>query len=244
MDNITTDTLEVEGQGKRYTVSFVNSNNAKYHLLEILFGRAYTLPKIQTLKPARIIDVGANVGASAIFFRHSYPDVPIVCYEPAVANLRFLTVNAKQAEPIQVIPCGLADREGFARLYHGKLFQLQNSIYQGPEVDSNNYEEIKLLDASTELKSQIVPGTLLKIDTEGCELEILRSIASCLKDLAIIFLEFHSESERREIDKILEATHTLFSGKITDPHRGTLGYISSDSLRHDPNITLLEIRHS
>jgi hypothetical protein len=105
------------------------------------------------------------------------------------------------------------------------------------------YEEIQLLDAREELSSRIIPGTLLKMDTEGCELEILRSITSRLNDLAIIFLEFHSESQRREIDRILEATHTLFSGKITDPHRGTLGYIHSATLQQHPDITWLEIRH-
>lgn len=238
-----TDTLEVEGQGKRYTVSFSNSHNARDHLLEVLFGNAYPLPRSATLKPTQIIDIGANVGASAIFLRHNYPSVPIVCYEPAAENLEFLRENAKQAEPIEIVPCGLAGRDGSARLYHGKMFQLQNSIYQNPEIDSTDYEEIKLLDAGTELSSRIVPGTLLKMDTEGCELEILTSITSRLNDLAIIFLEFHSESERREIDKLLETTHTLFSGKITDPHRGTLGYIHTDTLRQHPDITWLEIRN-
>lgn len=235
------DTIEVEGQGKRYTVSFYNAHNVRDHLLEVLFGNAYVLPKSATLKPTQIIDVGANVGASAIFLRHNYPNVPIVCYEPAVDNLAFLRVNAKQAEPVEIVPCGLAERSGTTRLYHGKLYQLQNSIYPNRETNENDYEEIQLLEAGKELASRIVPGTLLKMDTEGCELEILRSITSRLNDLAIIFLEFHSESERREIDRILERTHTLFSGKITDPHRGTLGYINSEILRQHPDIVWLEI---
>lgn len=238
-----TDTIEIEGQGKRYAVSFPNSHNARDHLLEVLFGNAYPLPKSGTWRPKRIIDIGANVGAAAIYLRHNYPNVPIVCYEPAVDNLAFLRLNAKQAEPIEIVPCGLAERAGKARLYHGTLYQLQNSIYPNRETDSSTYEEIQLREAGKELESRIIPGTLLKMDTEGCELEILRSITSRLNDLAIIFLEFHSESERREIDRILEATHTLFSGKITDPHRGTLGYIHSETLREHIDITWLEIRH-
>ena len=243
MESGQADTIEVEGQGKRYTVTFSNSHNVRDHLLEVLFGNAYVLPRSGTLKPKQIIDVGANVGASAIFLRHNYPTVPIVCYEPAVDNLAFLRLNAKQAEPIEIVPCGLAERSGTARLYHGVLFQLQNSIYPSRETDSSTYEEIQVLEAGKELESRIVPGTLLKMDTEGCELEILRSITNRLNDLAIIFLEFHSESERREIDRILESTHTLFSGKITDPHRGTLGYIHSETLRQHPDISWLEIRH-
>ena len=241
MDTGHVDTIDVEGQGKRYAVSFSNFHNVRDHLLEVLFGNAYVLPKSATLKPTQIIDVGANVGASAIYLRHNYPHVPIVCYEPAVDNLAFLRLNAKQAEPIEIVPCGLAAEGGSSRLYHGKLYQLQNSIYPNRETNENDYEEIQLLEAGKELASRIVPGTLLKMDTEGCELEILRSITSRLNDLAIIFLEFHSESERREIDRILEGTHTLFSGKITDPHRGTLGYIHSDTLRQHPDIMWLEI---
>jgi len=244
MNTTQTDTIEVEGKGKRYTVSFSNSYNARDHLLEILFGRAYALPKSSTLKPTLIIDVGANVGASVIFLRHSYPDVPIVCYEPAAHNLAFLRLNVRQVEQVEVVPYGLAERSGTTRLYHGKLHQLQNSIYQSREVDSDTYEEIQLLDAGKELASRIVPGALLKMDTEGCELEILRSVAPRLNDLALIFLEFHSESARREIDRILESTHTLFSGKIIDPHRGTLGYINTETLRQHPDIISLEIPHS
>jgi len=243
VDTEKAETIELEGHGKRYTVSFCNSYNAQDHLLEVLFGHAYALPRSATLKPTRIIDVGANVGAAAIFFRHNYPNVPIVCYEPAAENLKFLRANAKQVQPIEIVQCGLADRDGSTRLYHGKLHQLQNSIYPNRETDLSVYEEIQLLDAREELSSRIIPGTLLKMDTEGCELEILRSITSRLNDLAIIFLEFHSESQRREIDRILEATHTLFSGKITDPHRGTLGYIHSATLQQHPDITWLEIRH-
>ena len=41
--------------------------------------------------------------------------------------------------------------------------------------------------------------TIIKIDTEGCELEILDSIKTFFNQLQVIYLEFHSEKDRIRI---------------------------------------------
>src|SRR5262249_34513158 len=67
---------------------------------------------------------------------------------------------------------------------------------------------------------------ILKIDTEGCERSILGSIRSRLTDIRVIYLEYHSDDDRRWIDALLTATHILSRGHVLHEHRGELCYVS------------------
>jgi FkbM family methyltransferase len=242
MNNHLEGVISVEGQGKKYNVAFPDSSNARGHLLKVLSGEAYGLPEVGTFRPTQIIDIGANVGAAAIFFQHSFPGVPIMCYEPAQENLAYLKRNLSQIPHTEIFECGLSDRDGVTRLFHGKLQCLQHSIHPSVEVDQSDFEIIQLRDAATELLPKLRPGTLLKIDTEGCEMEILRAVAQELKNIAVIYLEYHSEQQRRDIDAILTPTHCLLSSNALQVHRGNVAYISNDAIAGNPYIGRLEVR--
>lgn len=234
--------ISVEGQGKKYNVAFPDCSNARGHLLKVLSGEAYVPPETGTFRPTQIIDIGANVGAATIFFQHRYPGLPIVCYEPAQENLSYLKRNLSQIPNTEIVECGLSDRDGTERLFHGKLQCLQHSIHPSIEVDQSDFELIRLRDAATELPQKLIAGALMKIDTEGCEMEILRSVAPKLKDISLIYVEYHSEQQRREIDTILAPTHSLLSSNALQVHRGNVAYISNESLVAHPYIGRLEVR--
>lgn len=242
MNNHREGVISVEGEGKKYNVVFPDRSNARDHLTKVLSGEAYILPEPGTFRPTQIIDVGANIGAATIYFQHCFPGVPIVCYEPARENLTYLKRNLSQIPNIEIIECGLSNREGTTQLFHGKLYCLQHSIHPSIEVDQSDFELILLRDAATELPQKLLPGALLKIDTEGCEIDVLRSIAPELKHVALIYLEYHSEQQRREIDAILVPTHCLLSSNALQVHRGNVAYISNEALAAHPYIGRLEIR--
>jgi len=67
---------------------------------------------------------------------------------------------------------------------------------------------------------------VLKIDTEGSEVEILESLRPYLPYVGILMIEFHSEKDRRNIDALLE-THVLFNANICQPNLGIVKYINS-----------------
>jgi hypothetical protein len=70
---------------------------------------------------------------------------------------------------------------------------------------------------------------VLKVDTEGCELAILRSIAALLPSIPVIYLEYHSDDDRREIDRMLGDTHVVVAGHVFQIHRGELTYVARDA---------------
>jgi hypothetical protein len=77
-------------------------------------------------------------------------------------------------------------------------------------------------------KLRIAEADIFKIDTEGCEVPILNSLKDFLPQIKVIFIEYHSEDDRRWIDSMLAATHYLFSGKALGPHRGEFCFLRRD----------------
>jgi hypothetical protein len=68
---------------------------------------------------------------------------------------------------------------------------------------------------------------ILKIDTEGSEVEILESLGPRLRKVRFVFAEYHSQVDRRRIDHLL-ADFALFG---LCPHSVSLGvvkYVRSD----------------
>ena len=55
---------------------------------------------------------------------------------------------------------------------------------------------------------------MLKVDTEGCEVPIFASLLERLGGVKVIYLEYHSEADRRELDAMLSPTHQLFFGRL------------------------------
>jgi hypothetical protein len=77
--------------------------------------------------------------------------------------------------------------------------------------------------------------SVLKIDTEGCEVPILTDIAAMLPKVDILYLEYHSEQDRREIDAMLARDFTLGTAHAKHPHRGVLMYMANRMLAGVPD---------
>lgn len=237
----TTKTITVSGNDKSYTLTFRDGGNEQDHLLKVLNGDNYPLLPQKHFIPTQIIDIGAHVGASTIFFRHAYPKVPILCFEPCKETRNFLETNTAPLSDIEIFPFGLAKVERETKLFHGRLHSMQNSTYSSVEIDGSDFEIIQLKAADEFLSSRIVDGSLIKIDTEGCEVEILESLSPHYEKLSLIYLEYHSENARREIDQMLAKTHSLLFSQALQLHRGNVTYMANTAHSFGPSNPSLEI---
>lgn len=236
-----TETITVSGNDRSYTLTFRDGGNEQEHLLKVLNGDNYPLLPQKHFIPTQIIDIGAHVGASTIFFRHAYPQVPILCFEPCEETREFLEKNTAPLGDIEIFPFGLAKEERETKLFHGRLHSMQNSTHSSVEVDGSDFEVIQLKAANELLSSRIADGSLIKIDTEGCEVEILESLSLHYEKLSLIYLEYHSESARRKIDQMLANTHSLLFSQALQLHRGNVTYIANNAITVDPSNPSLEI---
>ncbi len=148
-------------------------NNVKNVITAVFKGRDYPIINLPGYSTKTIVDVGANVGAAAIYFHSCFPDSEIFSYEPSLKNYRYLQKNTKDFNNIKTFQYGLYNETKQCQLFHGKNQSAQDSIIMSYET-SGESEIVNLVNASEEITNKgIREISILKIDTEGCEIPVL-----------------------------------------------------------------------
>ncbi len=70
----------------------------------------YWIPK--GINPKIILDIGANIGISAIYFAIRYPTAEIYAFEPMPDNYKLLEKNVREYENIKTFNVALGKEEG------------------------------------------------------------------------------------------------------------------------------------
>jgi FkbM family methyltransferase len=212
------------GRAER-TFAYPNNGNMGVHVKSILTGRTYPLFRLSSSKPGVIVDVGANIGTAALWFLGAYPQARTYCFEPSKFNAVVLSHNLSDLPNVTICPWGLAATSGQARLYQGASQCMQHSTIRNAETTAQA-EEVELRSATEELaRLDIDHIGILKIDTEGCELPILKSIQHRLHSVDQLYLEYHSEEDRVEMERILIPQFMLAFASAHCVHRGVNLYI-------------------
>lgn len=227
--------------GREYTVTYPASDFMRAIVRAVLEGREYPVLQLPDGLPTVIVDIGANIGATAVYFRAAYPAARIVCYEPSPENFVWLSANIRNLGGVEAYPYGLLDRDTDCPLYSGESQCAQHSIIPNSGTTSR-YEQVQLRHGASEMKARgISEVSLLKIDTEGCELPILRDLLPTLRRIDAIAVEYHSEEDRRAIDDLLAERFMLLHAAAEGLHQGRLTYLSRDVVRSHPELESMRI---
>lgn len=202
-------------------------HNEIFRVRNIFEAKEYGIPP--ALIPsgfATIVDIGANVGLFALFMKTVKPDSHIICFEPAPDTLELLHKNLQEHRDVSVYPYALSNRNGNVEMMIHAGNTGENSI-KTINCDRGDTVTVQVRDAGTVFeKLELTYIDILKIDTEGCEVEILESLQRYLPYVGIVMVEYHSESDRRQIDRLL-AGHSLMGARIENIQVGTMRYINS-----------------
>ena len=178
-----------------YRFSFESIDDFIGLFTEIFLKEAYVLERTQ--KPLSIIDCGANIGVSLLYFKLRAPNARITCFEPNPGARTILEKNIEQngwGDSVIVVPCALGVEKGTTELY------LKDTRASGSDASIANYFDSKKNSVTTisidvvTLSSYIsAPVDLLKIDIEGPELSVLEEIVSAgkIEQVSAIQLEYH-----------------------------------------------------
>lgn len=166
---------------------------------EIFENKIYVF-NTNNFKPV-IIDCGANMGLSVLYFSKKYPNAEIIAFEPDESVLPFLEKNIKS----QMI--------NNVKLYKKAVwieetelnFYTDNGL--GGRVGKEYENQIPKIIKSLRLRDFLVtnnPIDMLKIDIEGPEYIILKDCEDLLFNVNNIFVEYHSfYDEEQHLDDIL-----------------------------------------
>lgn len=168
--------------------ALVRPNGVDYKTLTDVFGRR--LYEVSGNPPARIMDLGTNVGMATLFFSKRFPRAEFVCVEPApsnVAQLRStLALNRIRAT---VFEGAIAPSPGAAELDIG--YQADNFSFK-PANPTARTLPVRLFSVPEILSSvgwQEID--LLKIDIEGYEAVLLAEKNGWLRQVKVIVGEVH-----------------------------------------------------
>ena len=197
---------------------------------EILEGRTYpALPFVDDVRV--VVDAGANVGATSVYFAQRHPDATIHAVEPARESLESLVRNTSRLPNVVVHPVGLAARDGVATLHHGRDDSGSSSIHRAEWHDGTE-ETITLRAAGAwAAENGIDRIDVLKVDVEGCEYEVLHSLRHLLPTVKVVYVEYGQRELRRSIVRLLDPTHDLYFG-LTTLDQGECIYLRRDLADH------------
>jgi FkbM family methyltransferase len=193
---------------------------------EVLKGESY--PKVPFARDVRVVlDVGANCGAASVYFSRAYPDAQVFAVEPAAAAHALLVANTAGLPNVHPFHVGLHDHDAEVPLYSGAQGPGASSIHPS-ELTTDEVEPVQLRSARAWVAEQGIDRIdVLKVDTEGCEVAILEDLVDLLPGIQAIHLEYHSDDDRRALDRILAGTHVLGLGKMF-LDIGEVSYVSKD----------------
>jgi FkbM family methyltransferase len=162
-----------------------------------------------------IIDCGANIGLSVIYFKSIFPNAKIKAFEPDQKIFETLKKN--------VDSFGLRDVEVFQEAIWTENGVIEFKIEGGFSGRIPKPDDLKgiVRVKSTRLKELLKESVdFLKIDIEGAEYAVLKDCVENLKNVKNIFIEYHSHiSEKQILNEILEMlTETGFRYHIHEAY--------------------------
>ncbi|MDF3076444.1 MAG: putative family methyltransferase protein [Sphingobacteriaceae bacterium] len=143
---------------------------------EIFIDKCYDLPELSTRNPV-IVDVGANTGLFTIRMKQLYPGATIHCFEPYHPNFLQLTSNVESSgfADVRLHPFGLGGNTRTEKLFiHDKNIGGHSIL---PQFEDRAYTQVELLSLKEAFSMcGISKCSLLKLDCEGAEYEIIKNI--------------------------------------------------------------------
>jgi len=153
--------------------------------LSIFATREYKTPYQDTID--LILDLGGNVGYSAIYFSHHYPNAQVVVLEPHVGNYQVLSRNIRPYANISPIHAGLGD--GQSRLILAVAAESWSHSFEESAQSESGVKSISM----KQLIEQYGQGKsiMVKMDVEGAERRVFEKDASWLGEIQVIQIEIH-----------------------------------------------------
>ena len=137
-----------------------------------------------------VVDIGSNIGITTLYWLHNDPYCKIYCYEPSTINFKRLSFNLKKFKKnVILIKKAVDNKNYFSKLYLAKTGTNSSFFFR----NKKKFEIVQVVDINSILSHLLKKYKhidILKIDTEGTELNIIKSIKyNYIKKIKVINIE-------------------------------------------------------
>ncbi len=169
-------------------IFFENEKEFDVLFEEIFLGGVYEFKT--KLDDPKILDLGANIGLSGIYFKKRYPNCELTVVEPVLSNFRLMQMNLSSFNKINSVNGALCP-DNFKHETVEIYSDIKNQWHSNASMIKGN---LQLTERSPAIKPSDVSFNkfdLIKIDIEGAE-DFLFSIND-FGDVKEIIIEVHTK---------------------------------------------------
>ncbi len=161
--------IRVKYHGKRAYMRFGTSDQCVYE--EVVLDKDYEFDLGFT--PKIIVDAGANIGLSSIYYANRYPSAEIIAIEPEISNFAMLERNVRPYGQITPIHAALWNHEGLIHLSGPLGEQGQWNKWGTTTIENGPGEQVQAVSVRSLIDQfRLSRIDLLKVDIEGSEVEV------------------------------------------------------------------------
>ncbi len=197
----------------RKQIVIVKTGSDVATLVEVLYDQEYALP--DDFNPKTIIDLGANVGFSSLYFSMRNPDVKIVALEPDPNNFKLCVKNLEHNKNIIILPAGISATPGTETFYAMPNQGMSSSLIARPQAQPLPITTYSLESLLNHLMWPVVD--LVKFDVEGAEWDTFKD--TDLTRTKVFIGEFHEHLTGHTVAEFV-ALFQGFSSQVKKVHEG------------------------
>jgi FkbM family methyltransferase len=166
-----------------------------------------------------IIDCGANIGMSVLYFKSVYPDARVIAYEadPKIFDVLKRNIESNGIRGVELVNKAVGAENGVARFWS----QGGDSGRVAVEADgSKPLIEVPMIRLRDELVGRDVD--LIKMDIEGAEVDVFVDCAPAMGGVRAVCAEFHSFPGRpQRLGQVIAGMEGAgFRTQVGQPMRG------------------------
>ena len=158
--------------------------------IKVFVQREYELPLKK--RPAVIVDAGANVGFTAVFFANLYPEARVVAVEPEASNFALLKKNVAPYKNVTAVRAALWRENGVIDLVDPGIGNYGFQTKEIPGAGESKRDVVPSLTVDSLMAQHGIPYIdLLKVDIEGAEKEVFENASAWIDKIGVLAIELH-----------------------------------------------------
>lgn len=144
------------------------------------------------IEPKLIIDGGANIGASTLWFAKKFPAAQIIAVEPEESNFKILLKNCGMLPNVKLIKAALWNKNTELKIKNTGLGKWGFAVEEAAPNDKKKITAVTLDKILAD--SGLEEISILKLDIEGSEKELFSTdYANWLGKTKILIIELHEQ---------------------------------------------------